>query len=262
MNILITGVSSGIGKSTAELFLKNNHCVYGVDLNNSTFEDNYIGFLADITNIDSLEEVYTFLVEKNVKLDLIINVAGIYKMVSFIESDYNKMQNLIDVNLLGPILVNRVFHNLLDSKGKIIVVTSEVAYLDPMPFNGLYSVSKTALDCYCQALRQEIGLLGQYVITIRPGAVATPLCEESLDETKKLANETKLFKTQSKKFLNLVKKFMGTPLNPDKIADVIYKAATKSHPKLVYKIHRNFGLILLNLMPLRLQCFVIKKLLK
>lgn len=262
MNVLVTGVSSGIGKSTAELFLKNNHCVYGIDINNSSFGDNYVGFLADITNKDSLEEVYSFFVENDVKLDLIINVAGVYKMASFVESDYNKMHNLIDVNLLGPILVNRVFHNLLDAKGKIIVVTSEVAYLDPMPFNGLYGVSKTALDCYCQALRQEVGLLGQKVITIRPGAVATPLCDNSLEETKKLASETKLFKKQSKKFLNLVKKFMGTPLHPDKVAEVIYKAGSKSHPKLVYKIHRNFGLVLLNILPLRLQCFIIKMLLK
>ena len=69
-------------------------------------------------------------------------------------------------------------------------MTSEVASLDPMPFNGLYNVSKTALDSYSQALRQELNLLGQVVITIKPGSIETPLSEGSLVDTKNLAENT------------------------------------------------------------------------
>jgi len=142
-----------------------------------------------------------------------------------------------------------------------VIVTSEVASLDPMPFNGLYNVSKTALDCYAQALRQELNLIGQIVITVRPGAIKTPLCYGSLTDTEALASSTELYKSQASRFLGLTKAFMGKPLEPKKLSKLIYKATVKKHPRLIYKKHRNPGLVLLDLMPKRLQCFIIKSLL-
>ena len=150
----------------------------------------------------------------------------------------------------------------LKSDGRIIIVTSEVASLDPLPFNGLYNVSKTALDCYAQSLRQELNLLNQKVITIRPGAIKTPLSDNSLVDIDNLSNETKLYNKQAKKFLSISKKFMGTPLSPMKLAKKIYKVTNKKHPKYIYNVHRNFGLVLLSILPKRLQCFIIKLLLK
>ena len=158
-------------------------------------------------------------------------------------------------------LVNKTFHDCLKNNGKVVIVTSEVATFDPMPFNGLYNVSKTALDCYSQALRQELNLLNQKVITIKPGAIKTPLSSNSLTDTDMLANDTVLYQKQAGKFLNITKKFMGTPLEPEKLGKLTYKVAMKKNPKLSYSIHRNFGLILLSILPKRLQCFVIKLLL-
>ena len=51
------------------------------------------------------------------------------------------------------------FNKLLKENGRIIITTSEVAPLAPMPFNGIYNVTKTALDSYSQALRQELNLI-------------------------------------------------------------------------------------------------------
>ena len=192
-------------------------------------------------------------------LDAIVNIAGIHKMASLVESDYESLKKLIDINLLGTMLVNNIFHSLLVKKGRIVITSSEVATLDPMPFNGLYSVSKAALDCYSQALRQELNLLNQYVITIRPGAIETPLSLNSLVDTEKLACETKLFEKQAKNFLALTKKFMGKPI---KVAKIIYKAVDKKKVRLFYKTKRNPGLVLLNILPKRLQCFIIRALLK
>jgi hypothetical protein len=55
---------------------------------------------------------------------------------------------------------------------------------------------------------------------------------------------------------------MGTPLEPDKLGKLTYKVSMKKNPKLSYSIHRNFGLVLLSILPKRLQCFIIKLLLK
>ena len=262
LNVLITGAASGIGKAVKEEFLKNGHYVYALDLNEIEEQENVVSYKANITNKDDLLEVYNSLKKNNVELDLIINIAGIHKMASMVESDYDDLKKVIDINLLGTMLVNNIFHPLLKEKGRIVIVTSEVASFDPMPFNGLYNVSKTGLDCYAQALRQELNLINQKVITIRPGAIETPLSGESMNDTERLAKDTKLYKKQANKFLNIARKFMGTPIKPEKMGKLIYKASTAKHPKLIYKKHQNIGLVLLNILPKRLQCFVIKTLLK
>ena len=260
MNVLITGCASGIGMALSKLFVNEGHNVYGIDLNEVNI-DGVKSFKASITDKEKLEEIKNILKE-DVVLDAIINVAGVHMMASLVESDYDKMKRLLDINLSGTMLVNRVFHELLLPKGRIVIVTSEVAGMDPMPFNGLYNVSKTALDCYAQALRQELNLIGQKVITIRPGAIKTPLADGSIKDTAALAATTYLYKKQAHKFSNIAMKFMGTPIEPEKISKLIYKATIKKHPKLIYKKHQNLGLVLLNILPKKMQCFVIKTLLK
>ena len=256
--VLITGASSGIGKSLKDIFLQNNYHVIALDIKGIDLQDNLDSFICDITNKESLQNVKNTLDKQNIKLDYIINVAGIHMMASLVESPLEEMQRLININLNGTMSVNRIFHSLLKEKGRIIIITSEVASFDPMPFNGLYNVSKTALDTYAQALRQELNLLNQKVITFRPGAVKTPLCDSSLTGTQNLVDSTILYKKQAGKFLKLVTMFMGKPLPPTKMAKFIYKKSIKKHPKLIYKKHQNIGLVLLSILPKRWQCAIIK----
>lgn len=262
MNLLVTGAASGIGQAVADHFIERGHVVFGIDITQSKERENFHGFTADITDEASLQRVKEFFRENRITLDAILNIAGIHTMASLVESDYAGMKKVIDVNLSGTMLVSRVFHDRLAEKGRIIIITSEVAAFDPMPFNGLYNVTKTALDCYAQALRQELNLIGQKVVTVRPGAVETPLSNASTKATQALADTTVLYKKQAKRFAGLAARFMGTPIKAETLARLIYKATTFRHPKLIYKKHQNIGLVLLNILPKRLQCAVIKFLLE
>lgn len=256
MNVLITGAASGIGRATVDCFLARGHRVFGID--KMAAEG---CFAADITDEAALLRIRETLTAEGVSLDAIIHVAGMHIMASLVECDYDKMKKVVDVNLAGAILVNRVFHRCLKKDGRILIVTSEVAGLDPLPFNGLYNVTKTALDAYAQALRQELNLLGQKVIAVRPGAVETPLCSGSVKATADLADTTVLYQKQAKSFSGLAAKFMGKPIRAEKIAALLYKAATAKHPRCIYRKHRNPGLVLLNLLPKSWQCGIIKFLL-
>lgn len=261
MNILLTGSASGIGRALTKALLTQGHTVYALDISPMEAEERLVPFTADITKEEDLTRVRDTLCRENITLDSLICVAGIHRMASLVESDPDILRRLIDVNLVGTMLTCRIFHSLLSRCGRVLIVTSEVASFDPLPFNGLYNISKTALDTYAQALRQELGLLGQKVITIRPGAVETPLQNSSLSGTEALASSTTLYKKQSKHFLYFVKHFMGKPMKPEKMAEKIARIHQKRHPKLIYKIHQNFGLVLLSLLPKRLQCATIKWLL-
>jgi len=262
MNLLITGASSGIGQAVAKGFVECGHTVYGIDQTKTENRDRYHSFAADITNEDALQGVRKHLIENDITLDAILNIAGIHAMASLVESDYAGMKKVVDVNLSGTMLVNRVFYERLSERGRIIIVTSEVASFDPLPFNGLYNVTKTALDAYAQALRQELNLLGQKVITIRPGAVETNLSAASMKATQTLADTTVLYRKQARNFAALAAKFMGKPIKAEALAALIYKATTMKHPKLIYRKHQNIGLVLLNTLPKRTQCAVIKLLLR
>ena len=258
MVILITGAASGIGRATTDYFLSRGHRVFGIDIAPAQDREGFHHFVADIMDETSLCIVQSYLQENGITLDAVLNIAGIHIMASLVEGDYARMKKVVDVNLAGTMLVNRVFHRCLKKDGRIVVVTSEVASMDPMPFNGLYNVTKTALDCYAQALRQELNLIGQKVITIRPGAVATPLSSGSVRATADLADNTELYEKQAGRFCKIAARFMGTPIQPEALAGTIYRAATVKHPRLIYQKHRNPGLVLLSLLPKRLQCRIIK----
>jgi NAD(P)-dependent dehydrogenase (short-subunit alcohol dehydrogenase family) len=260
MNVIITGASSGIGKATAEYFLDSGHTVYSIDIKKSDNEK-ITSYVADIRDSEALEAIYNDIKAKEISFDAIISVAGVHEMASLVETDFNKVKRLMDINLLGTMLVNKTLYPLLNKDGRIIIVTSEVASYDPMPFNGLYNISKTALECYAQALRQELNLIGQRVITVLPGSTLTPLEDGSQDATKILADTTVYYKKQAKHFEDLVRNFRGRPTEPKNIARLIYKAVVSKHPRLSYAKHRNIGLVLLSILPKRLQCFIVKLLL-
>jgi NAD(P)-dependent dehydrogenase (short-subunit alcohol dehydrogenase family) len=262
MHILITGVASGIGRAAAAYFLGKGHTVYGIDRSPAPGGENLRTFVADITDQAELLSVARQLSGEKIKLDVILNVAGIHIMTSLVEGDWARMRKTVDVNLTGTMLVNRVFHPLLREKGRILMVTSEVAGFDPAPFNGLYSVTKTALEAYAQALRQELNLIGQKVVTVRPGAVETPLSAGSVKATRDLAGNTELYRKQAKRFSAIAARFMGKPIPAKALGALIFRATTVRHPRLIYRKHQNPGLVLLSLLPKGLQCAVIKALLE
>ena len=76
-----------------------------------------------------------------------------------------------------------------------------------------------------------------------------------------MSETTELYKNQSIHFLGITKKFMGEPMPPQRLAKIIYKASSAKHPRLNYNKHRNPGLVLLGVLPRRVQCAVIKMLL-
>ena len=258
MNILITGAASGLGHAAATLFSRNGDTVYALDISPIPAQERLIPFQSDITDESSLQAVYSQLEADGVQLDAIINFAGMIFIDNYLEVEEEKLHRIFDVNLLGAMRVNKIFFPLLQEDGKIVITTSEVAPLDPLPFNGIYSTTKTALDCYAQALRQEAGLLGRRVITIRPGAFNTPLAGGSIPSMHAMAQRSRYFSGQGERFETLMRKFTGKLQDPEKLAKTIFRAVHKRRPRNVYTVHSNLGLRLLSLLPKGMQVKVVK----
>lgn len=258
MKVLITGAASGLGRAAAVHFSQNGDTVYALDISPIAAQEGMLPFFADITDESSLNAVYAQLETDGVQLDAIINFAGMIFIDNYLEVEEEKLQRIFQVNLLGAMRVNKLFFPLLRENGKIIITTSEVAPLDPLPFNGIYSTTKTALDCYAQALRQEAGLLGRRVITVRPGAFNTPLAGGSIPSMHAMAQRSRYFSGQGKRFEIIMRKFTGKLQDPEKLAKTIFRAVHKRRPRNIYTVHSNLGLRLLSLLPKGLQVKVVK----
>ena len=151
-----------------------------------------------------------------------------------------------------------MFLPLLRKDSRILITTSELAPLDPLPFTGIYAVTKAALDKYAYSLRMELQLLGISVSVLRAGAVDTGMLGVSTAALDRFVEETKLYSCNAKRFKGIVDGVEAKKILPEKIAKKAGKILSKKNPKFIHHINRNPLLLLLNLLPKGLQCRIIK----
>ena len=261
---LITGGASGMGRATAKLLAQNGYMVFSCDVNECAEEmENIVQIKTDVTSIASIEDAYKKVLKYTDKLDVVINFAGIILMNSLIEISEEDFVKIFNINLFGVYRINKVFFPLIQkANGKIIITTSEVAENKVLPFNAIYAISKKALDAYAQGLAMELGLLNIPVITLRPGAVATPIIDSSTAQMNKLNTNTVLYKNTVDKFKHIVDKEQGSGINPEEIAKTVLKIINRKKPKRVYKKNISFKLKLLNTLPETTQLKLLKFILK
>ena len=189
-------------------------------------------------------------------------MAGIYDLNSLIEMGEEAFTRIFQVNLFGVYRVNRTFFPLLRENSRVIITTSELAPLDPLPFTGIYGVTKTALEKYAYSLRMELNLKGIRVSVIRPGAVKTGLLGVSTTALERFCRETKLYPCNAERFRNIVNHVEAKNIPPEKIASLAAKALEKKRPRFTYSINRNPLLRLLNAMPQHFQVWIIRQILR
>ena len=260
--ILLTGVSGGIGLEVAKRFINEGYIVFGLDIKAPKEDIKGLTFIqTDLTKEKEVISACEKVKEQNIKLKNIICTAGIYDLNSLVEISEEEFIRIFDVNVFSTYRVNKIFLPLLEEGGKIIMISSELGPLDPLPFNGVYSISKSLVEKYAYSLRMELQLLGYQVVLIRPGAIDTGMIDISLDRLNRFVDSTEYYKENSRKFKDIVDSVENRKIHPSKIANLIYKVSEKKKPRYVYTINRNKSLILLNCLPQRTQNWIIKKIL-
>lgn len=260
--ILVTGAYGGIGSAVAKMLSERGFCVFALDKRAGAAEKNIIPIAADITSEESISAAAETVRKYTDELFAIVHFAGIYMLDSLVEIDSEAFERIFRINLFGAFLVNKAFMPLLRYGSRIIMTTSELAPLDPLPFTGIYAVSKSALDKYAYSLRMELQLLGISVSVIRAGAVKTTMLGVSTDELEKFCDKTKLYRCNAARFRNIVDRVEAKSISPEKVAAKTLKILGSKNPAFAYSINRNPLLRLLNILPKRLQCFAIRQVLK
>ncbi len=259
--VLITGVLGGMGRATAQTLLDEGFTVYGID-RAETCELPIEYFSADITDQNSIAKVYEEISRRTDSFDGIVHFAGIYNLNSLVEISEEEFVKIFNINLFGMYRVNKIFMPLLKNGGRIVITSSELAPLDPLPFTGLYAITKTAVEKYAYSLRMELNLKGIKVSVIRPGAVKTNMLGASTNALDKFCETTTTYSYNAKRFKKIVNSVENKNVSPQKIANAVKRALTKKRPKYIYNINRNILLRLLNVLPSKWQVAIIAKILK
>lgn len=262
-HVLITGGTGGIGNAASVYFLQKGWKVYSCDIApQKQIDENIIPVSMDIRNKESVASARALIEKHTDRLDTIINLAGIYIMDSLVEIPEEDFLRMFDINVNGAYRINKEFLPLIRKGGRIIIITSELSYLYPLPFNGIYSITKTTLEAYAHSLRLELALIDIPVITIRPGAVDTRLLNDSLISMENMCKKTRLYRTNTEKFRNIMDRKFGRSMPPDKLAEIIYRTSVVTNPRASYTVGAGLGLRFFSALPARIQAKILKKLLK
>ncbi|MBE7056501.1 MAG: SDR family NAD(P)-dependent oxidoreductase [Ruminococcaceae bacterium] len=260
-NILVTGATGGMGYATCKLLKEKGYNVFALDISEEPAIPDVFYLKTNLRNSEEISKAFNIISREISALDAIIHMAGIYDLNSLVEMPEEDFTRIFDVNIFSVYRINKTFLPLLKKDGKIIITSSELAPLDPLPFTGIYGITKTALEKYAFSLRTELSLIGISVAVIRPGAVKTNLLDISTTAMDKFIGVTKLYKCNAQNFEKIVNSVEAKNIPPERIAHLVCKILNKTQPKFVYNLNRNPLLRVLNTLPAGMQAWIIKKIL-
>lgn len=261
-SVLVTGAGGGMGQAAVKEMKSRGYRVFALDIKPVAAEENIIPICADLTSEESIFSAFQQVRAVTDHLAAIVHYAGIYMLNSLAEMEKQDFQRIFDINVQGVFLINRTFLPLLHKGSRILITTSELAPLDPLPFTGIYAITKAALDKYAYSLRMELQLLGIQVSVLRAGAVQTDMLGVSTAALDRFCENTKLYTCNAKRFKNIVERVEARNIPPAKIAKKTVKILHKRNPRFAYSVNRNPLLLLLNILPKRLQLCIIRMILR
>ena len=186
---VVTGVSSGIGKSIARKFLKEGLYVFGsvrrekdaLDLERE-YPENFHKLIFDTTDFPAvdkaIEEIHEIIGEKG--LDVLVNNAGVAKYGPIQHVPIEELRQQYEINVFAPVYLTQKLLPLLGAthqskkKGKVIQISSTAGVMT-RPMLGPYSSSKHAVEGLYDALRRELMIYGVDVVLIEPGPIKTEI---------------------------------------------------------------------------------------
>lgn len=181
--VLITGASSGIGRACALHLHARGYRVYGTSRQAPAAvaeDDSGPCMIAmDVTCEASVQAAIALIMAREGRLDVVVNNAG-YGIAGAIEDTrIDEAQAQLDTNFFGVLRVCRAVLPILRAQGAgYLVNVSSIGGLIAIPFQGLYSASKFALEGLSESLRAEVRPYGVQVVMIEPGDFRTGFTAE------------------------------------------------------------------------------------
>ena len=249
--VLITGGSSGIGKSIGVFLHHKGFVVYGTSRNPERVLNSVFPLVAlDVRNTDTIHKAVAKIIATSGRLDIVINNAGVGITGPIEEIPTEEIKNNFETNFFGPIEVMKAVLPQMRSQksGLIINITSIAAYMG-LPYRGIYSASKGALELITEALRMEVKSFGIQITNVAPGDFATNIASGRFHAPliKDSAYEIPYGNT-----LKMMDEHVDSGSNPNEMAEAIYKIIQNPSPRIHYKVGafmQKFSIVLKRILP-------------
>ena len=249
--VLITGGSSGIGKSIGEFLHHKGFVVYGTSRNPEQLKKSIFPMLTlDVRNVESIQAAVSKIITTSGRLDIVINNAGVGITGPLEEIPTKEIKNNFETNFFGPIEVMKAVlpQMRLQKSGLIINITSIAGYMG-LPYRSVYSASKGALELITEALRMEVKPFGINITNVAPGDFATNIASGRFHVPLILGSA---YEIPYGKTLRLIDDHVDGGSNPNEMAQAVYKIIQNPNPKIHYKVGafiQKFSIVLKRILP-------------
>lgn len=192
--ILISGASKGIGFALAQQFLKNGYHVIGTSRTGkieNLSHPNFTALKLDLSKQDTVLNFEELIGEKNIKIDILINNAGIGPDLNTMRPEIESFKQTFDVNVSGTVFFTELIYKYIKVGGKIINISSKMGSIELCERidSIAYRMSKTALNMYSKILANRL-LEKQTIATVHPGWVRTTIAKDNIVNGRLSADES------------------------------------------------------------------------
>nr|WP_309759589.1 SDR family oxidoreductase [Flavobacterium sp.] len=249
--VLITGGSSGIGKSMGEYLHLKGFIVYGTSRNPDRISNSVFPLVTlDVRDTESIQAAVAKVIALTGRLDVVINNAGIGITGPLEEIPMQEIKNNFETNFFGPIAVMQAVLPQMRAQqsGLIINITSIAAYMG-LPYRSIYSASKGALELVTESLRMEVKSFGIAITNVAPGDFATNIAAGRFHAPVLKGSAYEQTYGTSLKSMDA---HVDNGGNPNEMAAAIYSIIQNPSPKIHYKVGaliQKFSIVLKRILP-------------
>jgi NAD(P)-dependent dehydrogenase (short-subunit alcohol dehydrogenase family) len=249
-NVVVTGVSTGIGWGILKVLIGRGYRVFGsvrkaqdAERLSREFGELFVPLIFDIT-----DEAGVHTAAQQVRLQLngetlfgLVNNAGVAVPSPLMHQPIQDFRKQMEINLIGQLIVTQAFlpvlgtdHAMRGGPGRIINMSS-VSGRSGYPFLGAYAASKFALEGFSESLRRELMLYGIDVIIVGPGSVATPIWDKAEELDISIYADTGYAEAIRRIYKYMIEDGRnGFP--PERVGEIVLHALTTPKPRVRYAV--------------------------
>lgn len=230
--VLITGASSGIGQACARHLARQGYRVFGTSRRpEATAEFEMISM--DVTDDESVRQGVEEVMRRAGRLDILVNNAGFGIAGAVEDTSPEEAIAQLETNFFGVLRLCRAVLPIMRAQGSgTIVNIGSLAGLIALPFQGLYSASKFALEGLSEALRMEVQPFGIRVVLIEPGDVRTNFTSR---RRRTRASVGSPYAEKMERALAVAEYDEQHGVPPEAVARVLGRVLRLRHPRLRYR---------------------------
>lgn len=248
--VFITGASSGIGKAIAEYLQARNFIVFGTSRNPGKQNSAFPLVALDVTKPETIQTAISEVISQAGKIDVLVNNAGVGITGPIEETPDEEIKKAFDTNYFGPInVIKAVLPEMRKNNGGLIINVTSIAGYMGLPYRGIYSASKGALELTTEAFRMELKSFNIKMTNIAPGDFATNIAAGRYHAP---VIKGSPYETPYRNTLKLMNQHVDEGEDPNIMAETIFKIIQEKNPRVHYKVGeplQKFSIALKRILP-------------